>query len=458
MWTRLMVVAGLLGLTTPARAQILDAPREYAKAFVEATTPRWDGQTVTWPEPQPRPARAVHTLRSLEWPVNVHGGSHLPPSRLEAALEALEAAAAWLDHGGWPAPLPDGGRGGTGGFDLYLTPLEQGLVGAFMDAPVAWSHYDAASTFAVVDPAAPGDSLAACVTSAYVQAMVFGQDPAEAPPWRQATGTLAAWLLTGEWGCTNSADQPQRDPWRAWVGDGDRTDESAGGALLLAMLSERMDGGRGSFVRDLWQVARQRSIGTDDLRGIPDLWQAIGLLLDMAEQDVDETLADLAVARYFAGARDRHAPFVALRGLGPEATVPLAWRTGWQALPARSPPADPPLEPTGCAHALVDVEGAPDDSVLRIWMRGEYGVRWSLTAVRLDAEGRELSRMTAPDRKVPHSYLPVQLTEGTAHVLIVVTNLSSRLPDADIPDENVRSFQLTVDRGSPEDALGPGPQ
>jgi hypothetical protein len=452
MWIRPTALAALLLATagTPAGAQFLDAPREYAKAIVEATTPRWEGQVVPWPTPRPRPVPAPHTLRSMERPLSVHLAPDVPPERGEAALAALEAAALWLDHAGWPGPLPDGGRGGTDGFDLYLTPLVNGMAEAFADAPVPWAHYDAVSAHAVVDPATPPEALAACATEAYLQAILLGQDPAEAPPWRRATATFAAWLVTGEWGCSNDVAEAQRHPWRSWVNGA----EDGGGALFLAMLSDRMDGGRGTFVRDLWQLSRQRSTGTDLLRGTPDTWQAIDLILDASGVPLRETLVDLAIARYFAGTRRTHAPFPSLREAGPHATVPHHWGARWAALPSRSPPADPPLEPTGSAHTVVDVADAPEGSVLRVWLRGEYGVRWSLTAVRLDINGAPLSRMSAPAREVPQAYLPVELTQDTHQVLLVVTNLSSRLPDADLLDENIRSFQLTVDRGTYDNALG----
>jgi hypothetical protein len=455
---RFMAAWGLLAMAATARADDPLGVREYAAAIVELTTPRWEGQVVPWPDPTPRPAAGAHVLRSDRWPMSVHLGSEVPVAYGEAALAALEAARDHLAHAGWPEPYPDGGLGGTGDFDLYLEPLEAGLVEAFADAPVPWSQYDAVTTFAVLDPATPEYALAPCVAAAYAQAALYGQDPAEARAWRQASGAYASWLVTGEVGCTDAAAEQQRHPHLAWVREDDVPASGSGAGLLLAMLSERYDDGDRVLVRDLWQLARQRSTGTPHLRGTPDVWQALDLLLDGAGLGTEQVLADAGVDRFFSGERAGHAPLAVLRALGPGATVPVAWRTRWPKLPARSAPADPPLEPTGSAYALVDVADAADEAILRVWLRGEYGVRWSLVAVRLSAEGRELSRMTAPERtQIPHSYLPVQLTADTAQVLVVVTNLSSRLPDADLPDENVRSFQLTVDRGGAEDALGASP-
>ncbi|MFW6052209.1 MAG: hypothetical protein ACODAU_13605 [Myxococcota bacterium] len=446
-----LVAAAVLSppaLAAVARAQSSEDIREYAETIVEMTTPRWEGQVVDWPEPRPRPAGSTHVLESPRWPVAVHAGAEVPVRRARRALSALETAHDLLDAAGWPAPWPDGGRGGTGGFDLYLAPLDDGGgAEAFSDGAVPWSFYDAVSSYAVVDPAVARGALDACVASAYVQAALLGQDPAEAAAWRRATGAYVAWLLTGEAGCTGGVAAQQEQPWRSWIGRAEPGRDASGGALLLALLSARHDGGTGVFVRELWQLARQRSAPLDGLRGSPDLWQALEADLEAGESDLDDTITSLAVTRRFSGDRARGHVNGPLRALLEGTAVPTWLRAAWEDLPEHSPPSEPPLEPYGSAYAVVDVSEAPPGAVLRIWLRGEYGVRWSLVAVRLDAAGRELHRVTAPPRKVPRSYVPLELDGDTERVLIVATNLSSRLPDADIRDENVRTFRLILDRG-----------
>ena len=94
---------------------------------------------------------------------------------------------------------------------------------------------------------------------------------------------------------------------------------------------------------------------------------------------------------------------------------------------------DPPLEiePTGTYYAVVDVQHAPPGSRLRVFLRGEFGVAWSLAVARLGPSGEELGRMSAPPRRgTPRSYLPVELAPGTATVLIAVTNLGREPRDA----------------------------
>ena len=56
--------------------------------------------------------------------------------------------------------------------------------------------------------------------------------------------------------------------------------------------------------------------------------------------------------------------------------------------------------------------------------------------------------MKAPLRRAPESYLPVQLTRDTAEVVIAVTCLPVKTPDADLLPPPPRSFELVVDRAA----------
>jgi hypothetical protein len=125
-------------------------------------------------------------------------------------------------------------------------------------------------------------------------------------------------------------------------------------------------------------------------------------------------------------------------------------RVAWRDLP-RHTPASEEIHPYGSGYAIVDVRDAPRGAQLRVWLRGEYGVEWALVAVRLGPDGRERGRMSAPPRREPRSYVPVDLVDDTTSVLVAVTNLSNRLPDADSVDENVRAFRLILDRGTGEE-------
>lgn len=445
----------------PTQAQsAMPGVDEFAEALVEMTTRTWEGPRVPRPEEIPRPVENALALRSTLEPLAVHAPDGVPFERVRATLAALEAAHVTLREAGWPSPIPDGGRGETGGFDVYL--VRGGLgADAHADADVPWSFLDAVSSYGVVDASVGDEELAACVTSAYVQAVLMGQDPAEARGWRRATAAWLSWVLTGRYGCNEPTGPQQAEPWRGWIRGQDA--DGAGGSLLLTMISARHGRGTTMFVRELWQLTRQRSRGTSgrldwehaELRAGPDLWAALEIALEYGGDDLHDFISNAAMNRYFVGSRERErgAAMDILRGLGSDATIEPAWRVDWAELPEHLSAANHALEPFGSSYALVDVRDAEPGQLLRVWLRGEYGVEWSLVTARIDAEGREVGRMTAPPRlAVRKSYLPVLLDEDTAYVIVAVTNLSSRLPDADELDENVRSFRLILDRRAEDEA------
>ena len=422
------------------RNSVMPGVDEMADALVELTARRWEGPVVPWPAESERPP-ATLTLRSELRPLAVHGDGS--PERLRAVLEALETTADYADAGSFPRPFRDGSLGGGPAFDVYVAPIER-LVTARADRPLVWSFLDGVTVHGIIDPGVPAEDLAPCIAQLYGEAVALAQDPAEAPAWHRAFGSFLAWHQTGRFGCADAIDQQQSAAGLPWIGRGERTsaDHGAGGGLLLAMLSQRHDGGDGAFVRELFQFARQRSWGNGDLRAAPDLWQALHRSVELAGDRFHSMMEDFAVARGFLGERDRHGPLQNLRGLGPGASAPIVFELSLDDLPHHTPNG-PELQTFGSAYALVDVRGAPAQSRLRVWLRGEYGVEWALTASRLDAGGRELARLSAPPRRADRrSYLPVELTPDTAQVLIGVTNLSHRLPDDDLPDEMGRAFRL----------------
>lgn len=484
----LCVLAACVAPSAGAAAQ--DAPAiPGLSTWADAVTADgvWTGPRIAYPEPTPRPPAAGRSRASLLFPVAVHAETAALDARTALALAALESAYERLVAEGWPAPPPDGGRDGTDGFDLHLraahatldapswVPSERApperFARAGLDAPDLLSDVDGALTFAEVYAGVSDDRLEACVTAALVEAALLAADPAEAPSVRRATATFLAWTWTGHFGCD---DEPvilaQREPTRAYLGHDPSTGE--GGALLLSALCERHDGGTGAWLRDVWNAARQRSArvgpsgvgataagGTGasaggssaglELHALPDLPWMLVMATELTRTPLLRTVVDLAASRWFAGSRRAGARLAILRALPDEAT-PQAWiETSWARLPRRLLFGEREVEPYGTAYALVDVRAAPAGSRLQVWMEGEYGVEWSLVGMRVGRDGREIGRTRAPPReRDPRSYLSIELLEDTAEVVLAVTNLSGRGPDADEPDEHGRSFRLTVDRES----------
>ena len=94
---------------------------------------------------------------------------------------------------------------------------------------------------------------------------------------------------------------------------------------------------------------------------------------------------------------------------------------------------------------MLRTESLSPGARLRIWLRGEPGVRWSLLALRLDRAGRELGRVQAPIRQLPESYLPLELTPDTASVLVVLTALPEKFAIAHMKNQG-HAFQLIFDK------------
>jgi len=429
------LTAGLFAADAGAEDDPLGAD-EIAEAIVAMTTPTWTGPRTSEPLPTPRPREESITIRSGTALVAVHAPRGVDPVASSRALQALEYARSALDVMGWPAPLPDGDLGGGPELDLYFTPT--GLpTGARSDGLAPWTYLDRASTFAVLDPRTPRRAIDACVVAAYAEALLLSLDPAEALAWRRATAAWLTWELTGFFGCEDAVWQQQAEPHRSWIRGG--AAKGAGGAMLLAYLSSRHDGGALDFVRAVWALSSQRTWEGEGLRAEPDLWAAIETAVELSGDRLVDNVEDLAVLRWFVGRKTpSHGVFAAIDG---DAQVPAIRHV--KTLPARAS-ARAPLQPFGSGYVLID--RPPTETRLRAWLRGEYGVRWSFIAVLLDEPGNELGRIIAPTtRATPKAYLPIDVVPRTARVLLVVTNLSSRLPDADEADRNERAFEIIVD-------------
>lgn len=442
--------AAVLLPTSGAAAQIpgIDA---WAQSAAQASIPRWIGQRVTPPEVSPRPAEPGLVLPSSVEAVAVHAGAESYEAALEA-LVALEHGALLLRRAGWAAPLPDGGRGGTPGFDLYLVPGTEGYA-ARDDGAVLWTHEDGDAGFAVIDPSLGGDVLASCAVEAYADVVLLGLDPAEAPAWRRATAAWLAWMVTGRFGCDDGAVARQAtEPWRSPVpgtNDVAARDGGAGGALFLAFLDARESTGTGVFVRDAWQFARQRTWEgwRDGLRGAPDLTMTLARSIEMRHEQLSDVVADLAVLG--AQRQDGTTLAPAVRAIPYLAAPPLPIVA---TMPTHLPPTFPPIDALGGRCVRVDVSRVAAGSRLRVWMDGEWGVVWSLVALRRDAAGAELGRVTAPPRwRNPRSYVAVEPLEGAHDVLVCVANLGSHGPDVPRPANAADVGLLDADRAGGAD-------
>ena len=423
--------------TAQAQGDLLGADG-MAEAIVSMTSPVWTGPRTPTPNRVRRPREASLAVRSTHALLTLHADPSVSQQTMRLAMTALEHARARLDAMGWPAPISDGDLGGGPDVDLYLTAALP--PDAYSDGMASWTYLDRASTFAVLNPATPTDMLDACVTAAYIEALLMSMDPAEARAWRRATAAWLTWELTGRFGCSDAVARQQAGPFRSWVGGA--AGDGAGGALWLAYLSARHDTVSGRFIRDVWGLASQRTWEGTGLRADPDLWSAIESAVEQSGDHLLDNVEELAVLRWFVGRADP-TDTVAV-ALDSDARVPISRQM--KRLPTRVI-THQPLESFGSAYVVMDGAVWNGSTRLRAWLQGEYGVRWSFAAVQLDDRGNEVRRITAPRTgPTPKAYLPIEIDDATRQLLFVITNLSNGLPDADEADVSQRAFELIIDR------------
>jgi hypothetical protein len=115
-------------------------------------------------------------------------------------------------------------------------------------------------------------------------------------------------------------------------------------------------------------------------------------------------------------------------------------------LPKHLPASDTPLRSFGSSYVRIDTRAAGAGTQLKVWLRGETGARWALSAVRFDERGRELGRLHAPPRRVARAYLPVELSDDTAQVLLVVLKLPLDMAHLPGADRDQLHYQLILGR------------
>lgn len=400
----------------------------------------WGGPRVPEPLPSRRPELPVARW-AIDGSLAVHAAPSVDPARVDAAFEALELARDALFAAGWGVPLPDGGRGGTMGFDLYLVDEPLGAKAA-TDGLDRTGTLDAALTYALVG--ADEVDLEACVIDAYAQAISLGLDPAESERVRRA---FAAWLtyrITSRAGCEDALEAWQREP-EAGPFD-DALHGGAGGALFLELLDER-SGGDGSFPRELHQLMRQRTWEGEGLRASPDVWESIEAIVRSEGGRFHDLLVELSVAR---AAVAEATPYRVIAALD---SPPRALReTAPDALPWHSPPSARGVAAGGAAYARLHAsdELAPG-AALRVWLQGEYGVRFSLVALALDSRGRELARRASPPGGTLHTaFVPLVVPDAAHEILLVGVGLGFERPDEDLPEPVARRLRFVIDSAEGE--------
>ncbi len=438
----------------PAQAQLIPGIEEWAESTIESGQSKWAGQRVPFPDPKPRPV-APFSLRSLEWPLTVHfkPSPALAPhrknsarttvqegslARAQATLAALESAYMLFAVTGFTSSFGDGGQGGTGDHDVYLVDALEYGADARVDATIPVSGLDATRAYGLIDARVPSANLEACAAQALAEMLFLELDPAEAASVRKSSAAYLAFLVTGRLGCDDDAERAAEEPARAALS----TTSDARGARWLSLLGGREDRHTGVFLREMWQFARQSTWEGAGLRGSPDLFETIVKAKQLRKESFEEIAAELSVTGFVGLAEGP----IGTTNQDPRHALLLA-DVAWRDLPEHIAPADPAIEPLGSAYVLVRTAGHAPGERLRVWSRGEFGVRWALIAAQLDADGREISRVSTPTRNNPDGFLVIELEARCASVLIAASNVSDGVPDADsVRGDDIRSIAFMLDR------------
>ncbi len=402
---------------------------------------------------EPRPTGFERPACSLRRPVCVHRAAAVPESAAATALEALEAAYERLVLAlRLPAPAVDGGRGGTDGLDLYLQalasqgsgdPVELGL-----DPIDPWG-FDRASAFCRSSVRSEAD-LERAASLCLGEAIVARLDPATTPSLRRAFA-LHLWLATGSPAGTDLAaiEDAQATPERAVAGR-DRGPGTMGAALLLEHLeATHGSGGPGSLATGLFAAAASDTdAGALTWNDEPDALDVLRHTFGARPPEAARLFGNFAVARAFLGSRDDHTHLPRLTSVGDAGRIRFDWLLPLSTLPRRVG-ASRPIEPTGSVYVWVDLDEVLASKRLGFEAEWEPPVTFQWTMVRLDADGRELSRVAAPFQE--RSTRVGQLVEdlaGAAAVLIVGTNLGGigpgELHDPDLAPVEPSGYAIHV--------------
>jgi hypothetical protein len=372
-----------------------------------------------------RPAEAPE-VPACSWkrPVCVHGARAVGQDEALAALSALENAyEALILTLGLPAPISDWGRGGSDALDLYLgdsagAPVEVGL-----DAPEPTS-VDQASGFCMARPGS-GTSWDRIAALCVAEASALRLDASASPHARRGFAAHL-WRVVGrpesaDW---RTIDEFQSHPELA-VASRDRTLRSEGAGLLLDFLQARLSAAFPGLLATSLIALGASKTAPDSARwdNEPDVFDVLRQSLEEKPRRMADLLGDFTVARAFAGNRDDGTHLPSLGWAGSFARPRFDWVIRLSSLPRRVASLHP-IEPTGAMYVWLQLDRPSDDLTLGFQAEWEAPVAFSWVLVRLDAQGRELSRVYAPvpQRGTKTDQRMVDF-KGTAAVLVAGTNV-----------------------------------
>jgi hypothetical protein len=396
---------------------------------------------------RPPTATTLRRFCSMREPICVHGGAESTPATLLGVLASAERA--WeIETGPLALPAPDPDLV-TGAYDVYVVRGVPEGTATFPGGRDPRTRIDRASAYTLVDVAiAAGDSCGrdAAVAASVARASLFRAAPATDEASARAQAAYVARLAVPcDLGRLDGIDAFQRSPERALADPAAGPDPRAsaeyaeGAALFYWWLDASYSATPGGLVRAIWALKPTVTPpGADRWKDEPD---GVDVLREsfkdalMSGSRVEDLFAEFGTTRALLGPRENGAELVEARPLGAALAPRLDWTVDWPTTPRRlaSPVG---VAPTGSAYVLVHRAGAPSGSRLRLEASWEQhaAIRW--TAVKLDAAGRELSRIPiAAAPRVTEAQATIVDLDATADVLVVGTNVGDPFVPFDPDDE-----------------------
>jgi hypothetical protein len=389
-----------------------------ASGALAATTLDVAGETGAAPLPlgrvidsasPPPGAGAWETACSAVHPLCVHAAPGTSPRFSALALSAADRSWETLTAA-LAVPPPDGSPEGS--WPVYLVDGVEGGGYALLDAADPRTHFDRASSFALVDRETPsGCALDLAVARAVARGSLWRAAPATDEGTARAQSEMLARLATA---CAPPDDEVavfQSQPELTTI-DPSSPAYDRGASLFFDWVDMTFGARPGALVVGLWALAPTRTPpGAPRWAGAPTGFDVLRVSLRNAlwqGSTLDDIFVRFAVAR--ASMRPPARP---------------AWHVPWPAQ-ARRLASPEPVAPTGAAYVVVDHAGARQGAKLRIEAQWEdYGrMRW--VAVKLDAAGRSLAEIPVRslDRGTRAS-MTVEPLDGVDRVLIVGVNVGS---------------------------------
>ena len=402
-------------------------------------------------DPVGRPSFGAPAACSLTEAVCVHRAASTSTAAAAAVLLHAEHALMALRALSMPAPLEDGGLGGSYALDLYV---DRALAGsaAYGDMPSVADRYDRASAYGLVGLAGSRDTtvrgadscqLESDVTRTVAQASLLGLDAAI------NDGTLAmqsSYLASLIAPCSTleaaAINRFQRTPWR---GINEIPRESFAGSMLFPSFLDSTHGVAepGKLMTALIAISAQKSPNAEEhFHNEPDIFDALRKVTKARDHEFADVLANFAIARAFAGDRSDGSHLIDTEHFGALARPRFEWAVDYDSFPRRLAPAHP-VHPTGSSFLWVDFGNADTSAGLLVKVEWEESFVFMWSLVRVDQNGRELGRVTKGAMWGKNELvLSIADLKGAAGVLIVGVSLGN----------DDRSEPFDPDHGAPRAA------